>query len=86
MQNLTFKYFPILDSRARILPQSAYTWETIVTEKVVVKTEKCVFLSQQMFVWVPVLLMWETEKSVEQYFILPASRNKFSSRKYKTTK
>lgn len=36
-----------------------------------------------MFVWVLVLLMWETEKSVKLYFIFPASRNMFHSCKYK---
>lgn len=84
MQNLTCKYFPILDSGSGLLPQFAYTWESVIAVKVVVKTAKYLPLSQQMSVWVPILLMQETEKSEIQYFISPASRNKFHSCKNKT--
>lgn len=52
-------------------------------DKVVVVTEKYLSLSQQVFVWVSVLLMWETEKSVKKYFVLSASRNMFHSCKFK---
>lgn len=50
MQKLTFKYFPLLDSGAGLLPQFAHTWENITADKVVVKTEKWLSLSQQIFV------------------------------------
>lgn len=58
MQNLTFRYFPLLESGAVILPQCAYTWETIVTEKIVVQDrEMCLPVTAD--VWDPVPLMWE---------------------------